>query len=541
MTPAGEALAAWWRSQAGKYVLQLSRRPPEGGFSAPSTVTEVPQEGSPPEIHLAVNPSGDAAVAWLEENEAEKSVVMVSTIPAGGSPSAPWPVSDGAHDAGPPQVAIDDAGQITVVWNGYSTAEERPGVIQASKGSGESFSSPEDVSEADQAADPQLALDPGGEPTVVWVGFEEKPEEEWEDEEIPEYFPPVVEASTAVGGGFDPPIELSDSEEPAFTPGLAIGAEGTTVVAWVRESGPSDLIVQGRARAPGGEFTQAQDLSVEVTEALHPDAAVNRNGVATVVWEGGGTSVIQASIRPPGGPFGAPLNLSVPGNDALFPEVAMDDAGDAAVVWRRSNGSNAIVQVAGYDANPPELRNLSVPSTGTVGIPVSFSVDPFDVWSVSSSGFDFGDGGSAPGSSMSHTYAAPGTYQVTATATDPAGSSTSAGGTISILASNDFRLGKLKRNKRRGTATLAVEVPGPGRLVLSGKGVKRVSKRAPGAGALKLPIKAAGKSARRLTARGKAKLKLKIEFSPEGGPPASQTRTIILKKAKKTSHRSRRR
>ena len=127
----------------------------------------------------------------------------------------------------------------------------------------------------------------------------------------------------------------------------------------------------------------------------------------------------------------------------------MDEAGDAVAAWRRDNGAKDIVQAAGYDANPPELRNLSVPATGTVGIPVSFSVEPFDVWSISASAFDFGDGGSAPGNSTSHAYTAPGTYQVTATATDPAGSSTSANGTISILASNDFRLGKLKRNKRR--------------------------------------------------------------------------------------------
>jgi hypothetical protein len=36
--------------------------------------------------------------------------------------------------------------------------------------------------------------------------------------------------------------------------------------------------------------------------------------------------------------------------------------------------------------------------------------------------------------------------------------------------SNAFSFGKLKRNKRRGTATLIVLVPGPGELALTGKG-----------------------------------------------------------------------
>ena len=38
--------------------------------------------------------------------------------------------------------------------------------------------------------------------------------------------------------------------------------------------------------------------------------------------------------------------------------------------------------------------------------------------------------------------------------------------------SNEFTLGKPKLNKRKGTARLAVTVPGPGELALSGNGVK---------------------------------------------------------------------
>ena len=37
---------------------------------------------------------------------------------------------------------------------------------------------------------------------------------------------------------------------------------------------------------------------------------------------------------------------------------------------------------------------------------------------------------------------------------------------------NSFNFGKLNRNRDRGTATLAVKVPGPGKLSLTGKGVK---------------------------------------------------------------------
>ena len=45
-------------------------------------------------------------------------------------------------------------------------------------------------------------------------------------------------------------------------------------------------------------------------------------------------------------------------------------------------------------------------------------------------------------------------------------------GTITIkVFSNHFKIGKPKLNKRRGTAILPVRIPGPGKLILFGKGV----------------------------------------------------------------------
>ena len=57
--------------------------------------------------------------------------------------------------------------------------------------------------------------------------------------------------------------------------------------------------------------------------------------------------------------------------------------------------------------------------------------------------------------------------------------------------SDAFTLGKVERNKKKGTAKLTVNVPGPGTVDLSGKGVKP-QKRMAGAGSLKLSIKATG-------------------------------------------------
>jgi hypothetical protein len=99
--------------------------------------------------------------------------------------------------------------------------------------------------------------------------------------------------------------------------------------------------------------------------------------------------------------------------------------------------------------------------------------------------------------------------------------------------SNHVTFGKLKRNKRRGTAILPVHVPGRGTLGLSGRGVKALPARASIStvteSTVKLPIRAKGKAKKKLLASGKAKLRLKIAFTPMSDPadPPGTTATKV--------------
>ncbi len=95
--------------------------------------------------------------------------------------------------------------------------------------------------------------------------------------------------------------------------------------------------------------------------------------------------------------------------------------------------------------------------------------------------------------------------------------------------SNQFHFGKVKLNKKKGTATVAVVVPGPGSVVLaSSKKVKKASKIAKAAGTVKLLLKAKGKALRSLKRDGRVKLKAKFTFTQTGGSPASRTKVVKL-------------
>jgi hypothetical protein len=97
-----------------------------------------------------------------------------------------------------------------------------------------------------------------------------------------------------------------------------------------------------------------------------------------------------------------------------------------------------------------------------------------------------------------------------------------------VSPSNRFRFEGLDRNRGRGTAILAVSVPGPGGLALSGQGIKRTARHVAEAGGAKLRIAPKGKLKRRLARRGEAKAEVEVTFKPEGGRAATKSRQIRL-------------
>jgi NHL repeat len=107
--------------------------------------------------------------------------------------------------------------------------------------------------------------------------------------------------------------------------------------------------------------------------------------------------------------------------------------------------------------------------------------------------------------------------------------------------SNAFSFGKVKLNKKKGTATLTVNLPGAGVITLTGKGVKavkraggrgqaRLAKAVTGPGAVKLAIKPKGKTKKTLSKKGKVKVKVTVTFTPTGGDANAQLKKIKLRK-----------
>jgi hypothetical protein len=105
-----------------------------------------------------------------------------------------------------------------------------------------------------------------------------------------------------------------------------------------------------------------------------------------------------------------------------------------------------------------------------------------------------------------------------------------------LNATNSFTLGAVTRDKKKGTATVQVQVSNPGQLIGAGSGVSvasvgaRESQAVSGPGPATLTVRATGKKKRTLKRIGKVKLNLSITFTPTGGDPNTLPLEVKLKK-----------
>jgi hypothetical protein len=100
-----------------------------------------------------------------------------------------------------------------------------------------------------------------------------------------------------------------------------------------------------------------------------------------------------------------------------------------------------------------------------------------------------------------------------------------------IEPTNTFTVGKVVRDKKKGTATVSVKVPNAGKLVVTGKGIKRSSKTVKAPGTVTVKVGAKGKSLSKLKGSHKIKLTPKITYTPTGGKAKAHSKKVQLRKS----------
>jgi hypothetical protein len=544
--------------------------PPGAAMGGP---TEAADLSPPGEVvggsDVAVAADGTATVVWSSRQGGGEFRVFARRIAPDGTPETTQQLSASGQDALSPQVAVAPDGTATVAWTRSDGADF---LVQARRiaPDGTPEESTKNLSTTGRNAfEPQLAVAPDGIATVVWKRLDGS-----------HYL--VQERRIAADGTREESSHtLSEAKQDAAEPQVAVAEDDTATVVWSRFDGSSS-IVQERQIAPSGEpGASTENLSATGGSAIQPRLAVAADGAATVVWNrfDGSNWIVQAQrLSATGLPEGATENLSAAGRSAAEPQLALDAAGAATVVWDRSDGSSFVVQARRLNAEgEPTGPAVNLSATGRDAAEPAVATSPGGAATVLWSRFDGSsfiaqrrdlkaDGTlsgtenlSAAGRSASYPALAWGSDGVLAMAwsrfngaadvvqakTVPlpppppppppppveseGGASTGTAAPHSGAAvDTSFQLGRVRLNRRLGTATLPVTVPGPGAVSLGGA----VPRRQLAAGAETVELRIVPRSAQRraLRRRGSLRLRVTVTFVPTGGAAASRAVRLRLRR-----------
>ena len=469
MSRAGEAVVVWDREDgpvcasapdnpACVHVLEARSRP-AAGWESPA---EIMRPGVGPGARVAVNSKGDAVVVWRHDIGAPR--VLQAAWRPGTSRQWQAPIDlSGAGPMGGQDVGLDDAGNAIAAWTidlgsgPVAQAEVRPfasgswgapitlsrpgetavgapslavngagdavavwtrggGVVQASTRPATSGVWQPAVDIA-PGAEPQVALDPVGSAVAVWS--------------VPGGG--VQSSFRPAGGGWSGPADVSRGAGSSARIGVDDG--GSAVAVWLSPPGPH--VRSARRNAATGAWSQQADVSAAGIAASAPDVAVDPRGNAVAVWVRASAPTLRAALRPVAtGSWLSGVGLSGAGATTGDPRVAIDAGGRGLAIWTRRGPGESLVESSELAGTGPVFTGVTIPAKRAVGKPVQFSVKS-SAWAAPTVGqplWRFGDTKTASGQNVTHTYTARGTFTVSVTHSDSAGGTSSATGTIKIVA-----------------------------------------------------------------------------------------------------------
>lgn len=221
--PAGNAIAVWVNDPTG--TIRGAIKPFGGSWSEPMDISDSGSNVGEPQI--AIDAYGNATVVWTRSN-GSNDIIQTSSRPHNGSWSVPVDLSASGQDAFLPQLAVDLAKNVIVVWqrsNGLNSV-----VQAATKGCDGSWSAPFDLSAlGEDASEPQVKVGQTG--TIVAV---------WKRSNGTNLI--IQGTSKSICGLWQPAVALSAAGQDALSPRLGVDKLGNATAIWQRSNGANAIV-----------------------------------------------------------------------------------------------------------------------------------------------------------------------------------------------------------------------------------------------------------------------------------------------------------
>ena len=381
------------------------------------------------DISLSVAEDGNALAAW-KKNQVATSDIVAATAEPGDTAEIHYSLNS-ALQMGDPKAAAKSGGGgfLAVPFQGADAKLE--GMMIAADGS----ATPHETlaTGPGEPKDVTALIDSTGKGTAVFQQSVDGTGDMWMRQMNP--------AGSPLGSG---PVKLSNEIPLAnsWAQDAAVGPGDEIVVLWAQPDEPDDdERAWVRPVSPAG--VPGTSARVNPTSGDIPWAklalAPSGGGFAAYIEFDGDSGELKLDVRELGPgyvPTGSPSTIL---ESDLFegiedPDLAIDLSGEASVTWQGQDpgGPGYHLFSSIFEETAPELE-VSVPPKAAQGQEIEVRATATDRNPVSVT-WDFGDGGTAQGTVVRHTYATAGTFQVRTTATDAAGNATTVSTRIEVVA-----------------------------------------------------------------------------------------------------------
>ncbi len=245
-------------------------------LTSPATSTIPIAEGEP---QISWNTVGGRTAVWANRTTPALAILenqWGSGAGGWGGDFADHSTSDGVRSVEEPQVALDDAGHAVAVWRGYDSGTGSFRTQAATTDFlSDDWSAPITLADVETgAADPEVAVNPAGDATVVWrtIGGE------------------ISAVSHPTGGPFSTATPISNASHTGFgDPEVTVNTSGDAIAAWAASgTTPTHIAVAIDDVTPPA----LSAISVPATVAKGANAAMTAAATdawsaATLAWDFG--------------------------------------------------------------------------------------------------------------------------------------------------------------------------------------------------------------------------------------------------------------
>jgi len=325
----GEVLVAWTADNGANQVLWGVRYQADRGWGSPLLLASN-ASANITQIDVAVGEEGTGVIAWVFDSGSSQDVWACRYEPGFGWGAAELLEFNDSGPSGVPKVAVDSAGNATIVWeqrdsfryNIWATRIDTTGA----------FSEPVQVDSEDlgDARDPEIAGGANGTTFVVWRQSDGMTYSIWAA-----VFQPVTGWAPATL------LEQEDGGNAAYQK-VAADSRGGAVAVWAqgRAPGPSTISASHYDSNTGWTGPRGLDRN-NVFFATLPAIAMNGGGMAVAAWmqSDGSKNDLWATFSDTNGTWGT-AGIVDSRSEHVFPSptVSIDDAGVSVASWRQATG-----------------------------------------------------------------------------------------------------------------------------------------------------------------------------------------------------------